>query len=411
MTLPISDKQARSIGLALADASRQQINLWHGAVRSGKTIGSLFAFLMRVAEAPPSGEIVIIGRTRDTVFRNLVAPLQDRALFGDLVEHVQGNRGAPTVTILGRRVHVIGASDVRAEAIIRGMTINTSYVDEATLLAGDFFSMLMSRHSVPGAWCGATTNPDGPRHWLKTDYIDRAAEMGHQVFHFELADNRDYLPDGYIEALERQYTGLWYDRFVRGLWSLAEGVIFDQFNPDRHVVSEMPPVRRYLSLGVDYGTTNPTRGVLVGLTEDDRLCVVAEWAPGKGTDADLSRSLRAWMGRHPPPEYVWIDPAAASFRLQLHRDGVRRLGNANNDVLDGIRTVAALFATGRLVIHESCTHLLDEIPGYVWDTKASEKGEDKPVKLDDHAIDALRYAIHSTRALWMPYIREVVTDG
>lgn len=410
-TLPISGKQARSIGLALADASRQQVNVWHGAVRSGKTIGSLFAFLMRVAEAPSSGEIVIIGRTRDTVFRNLIAPLQDRELFGDVVNHVSGNRGAPTVTVLGRRIHVIGASDVRAEATIRGMTINTSYVDEATLLAEDFMSMLMSRHSVPGAWCGLTTNPDGPRHWLKTRYIDRADEMGHQVFHFTLEDNRAYLPDGYIESIEQQHTGLWYDRFIRGRWSLAEGVIFDQYDPDRHVVDVIPPVRRWLSVGIDYGTTNPTRGILVGITDDNRLIAAAEWAPDGGTDTDLSRSLREWMDHQPPPEYVFIDPAAASFKLQLHRDGIRRVGNANNDVLDGIRTLAGLFTTDQLIIHDSCTELLGELPGYVWDTKAAEQGNDKPVKLDDHAVDALRYAVHSVRALWMRYLTNPLEVG
>lgn len=401
MVLPISDKQADSIGRARADASRSQINLWHGSVRSGKTIGSLFAFLMRVAEAPDSGEIVIIGRTRDTVFRNLVAPMQDVSLFGPMVEQVVGNRGAPTITILGRRVHVIGASDVRAEAIIRGMTINTSYVDEATLVAEDFFSMLMSRHSVPGAWCGLTTNPDGPRHYLKTKFIDRAEEMGHRVFHFCLEDNEAYLPDGYIDALKRQYTGLWYDRFIDGRWSLAEGVIFDQFDPARHVVDTVPPVRRVIALGIDYGTTNPTAGVLAGLTDDGRLCLMAEWAPPAGTDTDLSARLREWMGHQPAPEYVWVDPAAASFKLQLHRDGVRRVGNADNHVVDGIRTMAGLFATDQLIIHESCTNLLDEIPGYVWDGKAADKGADKPIKLDDHFTDAARYAVHTTRALWM----------
>ena len=407
MTLPISDKQARSIGLATADASRQQINLWHGAVRSGKTIGSLFAFLMRIAEAPPSGEIVVIGRTRDTVYRNLIAPLQDRAMFGDAAEHVVGNRGAPTVTILGRQVHVIGASDVRAEAIIRGMTINTSYVDEATLLAEEFASMLMSRHSVPGAWCGMTTNPDGPRHWLKTGYIDRAAEMGHRVFHFALEDNRAFLPEGYIESLERQYTGLWYDRFVRGLWSLAEGVIYDQFDPAKHVVTDLPAMVATFGVGIDYGTTNATAGLMIALGEDHRLYLTREWAPGRRTDAALSGSLQQWLGDH-DYRHLFVDPAAASFKLQLNADGLAGVYNAHNDVLPGIRTVASLFATGQLLIHDSCTHLLEELPGYVWDTKAAEKGQDKPIKLDDHFCDAMRYAVASSRWLWEPYLRTEV---
>lgn len=383
--------------------------MWHGAVRSGKTVGSLFAFLMRVAEAPTQGEIVIIGRTRDTVFRNLIGPLLNESMFGGFTEHIVCNRGAPTATILGRTVHVIGASDVRAEAIIRGMTINTSYVDELTLVAEDFMSQLMARHSVDGAWLGATTNPDAPGHYVKAQYIDRAAEMGHRIFHFTLDDNRKYLKPGYIDGLEKQHTGIWRDRFIRGLWTMADGMVFDAFDTDRHVVDELPTIVRTLSVGMDYGTTNPTSGIMLGIGDDHRLYAIAEWAPPQGVDAALSKSLQAWLAPLPQPEYLFVDPAAASFKLQLRTDGLSRIYNADNDVLAGIRTVSSLLATGQLLIHSSCTNLLREIPGYVWDKKASEKGEDKPVKLNDHHVDALRYAVASARRFWEPELRQEVT--
>ncbi len=414
--LAVSAKQLRSIAYADADASKGRVNIWHGAVRSGKTIGSLVAFLAGVADAPEQGEIVVIGRTRDTIYRNLIGPLQNVSMYGSMTEHIRYNRGAPTAEIFGRTVHVIGASDVRSEAVIRGMTICLAYLDETTLVAEEFFNQLVARMSVPNSRIFTTTNPDGPRHWLKTNYIDRAEERGHRVFHFELEDNRAYLPEGYIEGLEAQYTGLWRDRFVKGLWTLAEGAIYECFDEKRHVVDALPAMQYVLSMGIDYGTTNPTRGHVIGLGVDNRLYVIAEWAPGKGTTADRESSLRAFLNGLPEkPRYLYVDPAAAEFKVQLQRsgygstEGLPGYANGNNKVVSGIGVINALLSTDQLLIHSSCTELIAEFPGYVWDVKKTEKGEDAPVKLNDHCLDDLRYGVVTPRALWQSAINLEVT--
>lgn len=397
--LSISRKQAHSIATANADASRSQLNLWHGAVRSGKTIGSLVKFEMKLADAPSTGENVLISRTRDTAYRNVLAPMMDPGLFGDLASAVHYNRGAPTANILGETVHVIGASDVRAESVIRGMTIKRSYCDEMTLMAEDFVSMLMSRHSVDGAWMGGTTNPDGPRHFLKRDYIDRADEMGHRIFHFSLEDNRAHLPEGYIEALDRQYTGMWNDRFIKGLWTMADGVIYDMFDPTLHVVDRLPDMQQLLAIGIDDGVNHPAAGILLGLGIDNRLYAMAEYAPPPGTPADRARLLRRFINEHGTPDYLFVDPSAAALKMQLNREGFVNVANAPNSHKH-IGTVASLFATQQLLIHSSCTNLLNEIPGYVWDSKAAERGEDTPVKENDDFCDAFRYAVSGSQFMW-----------
>lgn len=410
LTLPgFTEKQWRSIGQANARADHQQINLWHGAVRSGKTIGSLVRFLMAIAAAPTTGEIVLIGRTRDTIYRNIIAPMMDTKIFGMYVGHIQYNRGAPTATILGRTVHVIGASDARAENVIRGLTVSVAYVDEVSLVAEEFFNQLMARMSVEGAWLGCTTNPGGPKHWLKVNWIDRAAERGHKIFHFTLEDNRAYLPAGLIEAYKQQYTGLWAKRMIEGLWSIAEGAIYDMFNPELHVVSDLPRIDRLIACGIDYGVTNATRGILIGLGVDRNLYATAEWAPSPGTEAERSASLTQFYADHGHPEYTFIDPAAAGFRQQCVRDGFDNIYKASNKVLDGIGVVSSLMSAGRYFIHESCTELITEKPGYVWDPKLVEKGEDAPIKIDDHALDAERYGLYTSRAVWQDFIdlREV----
>ncbi|MFD5231008.1 PBSX family phage terminase large subunit [Streptomyces qaidamensis] len=408
--LPLSRKQLRSIGQATA-----RINLWHGSVRSGKTIASLLAFVIAVATAGPSGLIIVVGRSLQTIERNVLEPLQDRALFGPLARHIVHTRGATTATILGRTVHLIGAADARAEGRLRGLTAQLAYVDEATLLPEAFWTQLLARLSVPGARLYATTNPDSPRHWLKVGYLDRIAELDMRAWHFRLADNPS-LSAEYVASLAAEYTGLWRRRMIDGAWVVAEGAIYSEWDEDRHAVDELPPMRRHW-LGVDYGTTNPFSAVLLGLGVDDRLYAVAEWrfdsraAHRSMTDAQYSAAVRAWLAdMDVAPEWTFIDPSAKSFSTQLWQDGHPGVARADNTVADGIRSVAALLAAGRLYVHRSCDGLLGELPGYSWDPKATERGEDAPLKINDHSCDALRYAIHSTSHEWRHLLTARPTD-
>ncbi|WP_405018163.1 terminase family protein [Kitasatospora sp. NBC_00070] len=400
-TLPLSRKQLRSVAQASA-----RINIWHGAVRSGKTIASLLAFLLAVAEAPPSGLIVIIGRSLQTIERNVVEPLTDTSLFGPVAAQVRHTRGATTATVLGRTVHLIGAADSRAEGRLRGLTAYLAYVDEATLLPEAMWTQLLARLSVPGARLLATTNPDSPAHWLRVGYLDRAAELDLRAWHFKLADNPS-LTAAYVTSLAAEFVGLWRRRMIDGAWVIAEGAVFDMYDEQQHVVDTLPTITRHW-VGLDYGTTNPFAALLLGLGDDGRLYVVAEWrhdsrkARRQMTDAQYSAALRGWLTGLgiPDPEWTFLDPSAASFLAQLWEDGHPGVTRAKNDVLDGIRSTSTALAAGLLRIHRSCTGLLAELPDYVWDAAAAAAGVDQPLKRNDHSVDALRYVVHSTAAEW-----------
>lgn len=408
--LPLSRKQIRSI----VEAQRTpQIAVWDGAVSSGKTVASLLALLIALVAAPDHGLIVIVGKTLQTIERNIVGPLQSVHLFGPLARHTVHTTGSTTAVILGRTVHLIGANDVRAEGRIRGATVCLAYVDEATLLPQSFWMMLLSRLRVPGAKLFATTNPDGPGHWLRKDFLLRGLDVGLVGWQFRLDDNPS-LTEEYKARLRAQYVGLWFRRFILGEWCLAEGAVFDMFDPDRHRVEILPPMQRWIALGIDYGDTSPTAALLVGV-HDRVLYAAAEWrydarqAHRKITVHEVSERIRGWLdkptGAGPVrPEWVIVDPAAGALVTQLHRDGLTPT-LADNAVLDGIRSLASLLATNRLRIHRSCTGLLDEIGGYSWDPAAAEKGHDEPIKVDDHSLDALRYGVHTTEALWRPHLQ------
>lgn len=416
----LSPQGRRSVALSAARG-----NLWEGAVRSSKTISSLFALADFVAHDAPLGVGLVSGRTKDTVRENVIEPMQ--AIFGrDLVHYVHGTG---ELILFGQRARVVGANDESSETRIRGATFAWAYFDELTVLPASFFRMALSRLSLAGARWYATTNPAGRRHWLKVDFIDRAglhldrdgiikrskSGLDLNVYSFKLADN-PYLPDAYVQQLSLEYTGLWHRRFILGDWVNAEGAIYDQFDPDGDIVAKRYPTAGFgrFWIAVDYGTVNAFDALLLGEGQDGKLWVVSEYrwdgqarerqkAPSEYS-SDMADWLRATASKlkigRIDYDRLWVDPSAQGFIAQLRLDDWPRVRNANNAVADGIRDVSTLMANDGLRIHASCADLIDEIPGYVWDMKAAERGEDQPIKKDDHGCDALRYGVRGTRRVW-----------
>lgn len=405
-----------------------RVNIWEGSIRSSKTIASLYRWLMYVAEAPRGGELVVVARTRETAYRNVFAPLMDSSLFGDVSARVSYTARADTAVIMGRTVWVIGASDAKSEKVLRGLTCAGAYVDEITVIPEQFFTQLLGRMSVRGARLFGTTNPDNPAHWLKAKYLDRLDKLPDwRSFHFTLKDNPSLTPE-YIESISREFTGLWYRRFILGEWVAAEGAIYDMWDPDKHIVpwESLPQMRRILGVGVDFGTTNATAGLLLGVSDrhdqygqrtGSELWLIDEYrydpatSQQRKTNEQLSTELRAWINqRHLPydthlrPEWVFVDPAAASFLVQLQADGVANVTHADNTVAYGIGTVASLLSSGRLHTTTRTPGFNTEAPGYSWDPAFTLKGEDKPLKVADHSLDAGRYVITTTESVWRPLL-------
>jgi PBSX family phage terminase large subunit len=408
--LPLSRKQIISI---VESQQTPQLALWTGAVAAGKTVASLVAFLIALADPPKSGLVVMVGRTLQTIERNLLDPLMDERLFGDLAGLVYHTAGSNTAVILGKTVHLIGASDIRAEGRIRGATIGLAYIDEATLLPETFWIMMMSRLRVPGARLFATTNPSNPAHWLRRDFLLRATDVGMLHWHFTLDDN-PYLEASFVERLKKQHTGLYFKRFILGEWIAAEGVVYDMWDPDVHVLDVLPPIVSWLGVGIDHGTKAPFSAILLGLGADQCLYLVDEWRWDSRqqhrqlTDLEYSQRLRDWLLtvrlpasdlRGVRPQFVIIDPSAASFRTQLYQDGMSPV-LADNAVIPGIMLMSSLLGAGKLRVSRRCKGFIDEISGYSWDDRAAALGEDKPVKADDHSLDAARYVCLTTRQLW-----------
>lgn len=435
----LTGKHARAVRLAT-----HRLNIWEGAVRSGKTVGTFVAWICFVRVAPP-GDLVMVGKTERTLIRNVVRPLQ--RILGK--RRCRLNRGEGELHMLGRTIYLIGANDERAAEKIRGMTLAGGYGDELTIWPESFWEMLLSRFSVDGAQFFGTTNPDNPNHWL-AEMLDRAVVWLHHDgtvehradeadrvdldlarFSFVIEDNPT-LPEQFIRSLKATYSGVFYKRFILGQWVLADGVIWDSWDEDRHVsrcegVTWLPGWQ----VGIDDGTAGTFAAHLAARSTDGRLVVARElrWNAKERqrqlTDAQKSQLLREWLtgcqagtwtddGRPLPaldgaasPIAIHVDPSATSLIRQLELDGWRgSVTKARNDVRDGLQYVASLMALDRLVVHPSNTGLRKEIPGYVWDPKAAERGEDKPVKVNDHHCDALRYLVMGSADWWWHWLEQ-----
>lgn len=410
----LSPAQERSIAHSTA-----RLNIWDGSVRSGKTIASLIRWLIFCANPPRGGHLTVISKTYDTAWRNVFGPLMDPAITGEAARLIKYNRGAPTARILGRPIEVIPAHDAKSEGRLRGGTFAGTYVDEATLLPEAFFTQLLARLSVPGAQLFATTNPDNPNHWLRKQYLLRIGELDLRHFRFTLDDN-PFLDPAYVAALKAEYTGLWYRRFILGEWCMAEGAIYDMWDPDVHVVDTLPAIARWVGLGIDYGHTHPFAALLLGLGTNRRLYLAREFRWDRKlmrrslSQREHADKLIEWLDGV-RPQWTVIDPSAASFVTEMHQRGYAPV-LADNSVLDGIRTFGSVLAFDRdektgqitrmpqLQVHRSCKGLIDEIPGYSWDDEAAEKGKDEPVKAGDDSCDAGRYVVHTTQPTWRNHL-------
>jgi PBSX family phage terminase large subunit len=369
--------------------SDARVNLAHGAVRSAKTVGANVRWLRAVLEAPEGVNLLMTGRTLGALERNVLQPIGRMVGPGNF----DYKRSLKLATIYGRPIMCEGANDEAAYTKIAGLTLHSAYVDEGSLTPESFFNMLISRLSEEGAQLLLTTNPGNPGHYLKKKWLDREADLDLRSWHFTLEDN-PWLDPRYVVELKRQFgpaTSLFYQRYINGQWVQAEGAIFRDFDRALHVVPRPPdgPMKA-LVIGIDYGQTHPTAFLKLGLWESCWY-VLSEYRESDRTNARLSQDLQGFLGGK-FPSAILIDPSAKALINQLRNDGLQRVKGADNSVLDSIARISSALATGTLkIVGPACPRLIEELEGYRWDPKATERGEDAPIKSEDDLIDALRY--------------------
>ncbi len=413
MDLPLSPKQIEFIINSTA-----RWNLAHGSVRSGKTVGTLFRFMQAVDQCPDS-KIVIAGHTFDTAYRNIVRLLMEApelSIFRPFC-----NWSGKKLYFKDKVITVLGAKDEGAVGNFQGDTYSLVYCDEMTLYPQSIIEMINSRLSKSWSMGFAAMNPQHPTHILKS-WIDRATQ-GDKTFyalHFVVDDN-PFLPEAYKKNLRETTSGIFYKRNYLGIWCLAEGAIFDFFDRKVHVVRKPPRAAEYWIAGIDYGTINNFACILVGVSsgryDQTGVCRWVEkeyvWDSKKmgrqKTNAEYAEDVLSFLEPY-GVKNIYIDPSAAAFKLELRKRAFHPI-DADNDVKNGIEFMTSQMQQGNLFVCSECTNTVREIESYVWDSKASEKGEDEPLKKDDHCLDAMRYAVYTHKVpKYQPYKQDAAND-
>ena len=392
----------------------RRINLLTGSVRSGKTYVSLLKWALFVGSMPENCEFLMTGKTITSLKRNCLGLLQD--LVGDNFKYSLSQKSG---TLFGRRIWLEGANDDRAESKIRGMTLAGAYVDELTQIPEDFYRMLLSRLSMKGAKLYATTNPDTPTHWVKLDIIDNE-EIDKKIWHFTFDDNEILRKENqeYFDNLKAEYQSMgevYYQRFILGLWVLAEGLIYKQFanNPEMFIKDEAVdeygnPIRfMIISIGIDYGATEgETEFKATGITQYFKEVWTIDELKMSGlhTPEDMYKQFiefyKRVVAKYGKVTHCFADYGALG---QVLTYGMNRYLQQNNIPLkiddcikgvinDRIFLDQMLFAQHRRFILKDCKYLIEAYKLAVWDDKhENQRLDDGTTPIDD--LDASEYSI------------------
>jgi PBSX family phage terminase large subunit len=372
-----------------------------GSVRAGKTFPMSMSFIEFAFHYFDKQSFILSGKTVGSFRRNVLFWL--KPILSKRGYKVQDKR-QENILILSKNgkentFYIFGGRDESSQDLVQGLTAAGAYFDEVALMPESFVNQAIARCSLENAKLFFNCNPGGPSHWFKLRYLDLAKEKQLLHLHFLMPDNPSLSPKT-LDRYQRMWpvNSVFYKRYILGLWVMAEGAIFDSFSPEQNVYSgNLTPVQLHYGthyITVDVGTQNATVFLHV-LDDGERLWVLKEYYhSGRDSGHQKTNSMYAddfvAFCQGIPVHQVIIDPSAASFKAELKLKGFR-LKDAKNDVLEGIKHTSSMFGLKLIMIHDGCKNLIREVQGYVWDPKPTEKGNEKPLKVNDHGPDALRY--------------------
>lgn len=373
----------------------------------------LHAFCMKY----PGATCMMLRKTRESTTNSIVAFMKGSVIGSGLNKYVWHRQSDGLFEYANGSVLMYGGMrDEEQRERIRsiGSTggLDMVWMEEASqFVEGDFNEVLARMRGNVAGWGQIilTTNPDAPHHWI----YQRLMLGGEAKVYKSTASDNPVNPERYLRILA-SLTGIQKKRLVDGLWVLAEGAVYDEFDPTIHVIDKLPDLSLMKEFfgAVDWGFTNPGTIQVWAKDFDGRLYLIHEVYKSKETVetfwVEKAKELQAKYNI----EHFTCDPASPAYISAFRQNDLNAVA-ADNDIRSGIDEVKNYLAVQddgkpRLQIYRGCleeidvlleetkrpTGVLDEFPLYVWPTsKASQPIKEVPVKKNDHALDTLRYAV------------------
>lgn len=404
MYTKLSLKQLKSmLWWSQPDTKNYDAIVCDGSVRSGKTMSMTVGFVLWSMKNFNNENFAFCGKTIDSLKRNVITPMQ-KWLEGVVKIKVNLSRNFLDISLCGHknRYYFFGGKDESSYQLIQGITLAGVLLDEVALMPKSFVEQALARCSVTGSKLWFNCNPDSSEHWFFKEWVDENSPKIQQKnclhLHFTMDDNFS-LSDEVKQRYERMYSGVFYDRYIRGLWVLAEGIVYPMFDKSHHIIKNYTPSNQvFYYISCDYGTLNPCSMGLWALENNRAVRLKEYYYNGRGenaqkTDEEYYSELEKLADGY-QIQHIIVDPSAASFITTIKRHGKFRVRKADNKVIDGIRNTMTLLENDRIFICECCKDIIREFSLYRWDDKKSRE-KDTVIKENDHAMDDMRYFVNT----------------
>lgn len=364
-----------------------------GAVRSGKTFCMSLSFVLWMFYRFKDKDFAICGKTIQSARRNIITPMMStlKELGFEVEDKLSKNMLIITFQNRVNRIYIFGGKDESSASLIQGMTLAGVLFDEVALMPRSFVEQALARCSVENSKYWFNCNPEYPAHWFYRTWIKNAKRKNALYLHFTMRDNPS-LSDRTIKRYEGIYSGSFYERFILGKWVAVTGAIYPFMKDSSFVDVPEAPFESF-DVSIDYGTVNPASFGLWGLKDGVWYRIEESYFDSRRegyqrTDEEHYAALKKLIGSR-KVEKVTVDPSAASFIATIRRHGEYSVTPAKNDVINGIRQTSSALKEGRIKICNTCADSIREFSLYRWD----EKGQDMPIKENDHAMDDIRYFV------------------
>lgn len=380
-----------------------RINIFQGAVSSGKTYISLIIWALWVCSQPETTGFLMVGATLDTLESNCLMVLVD--IFGE--HNIKYSIAIRKANIFGKEIILRGANDERAERKVRGVTLKGAYLDEITLMPESFFNMVITRLRRPNAKLFGTTNPDRTNHWLKVNFLDKSEEKNIKNYFYAIDDNT-FLDADYVEDMKNMFTGVFFERFILGLWVNAEGLIYKLF-ADKHkqfkISKEMALSYNYeyINIGLDFGGNKSNNAIVcTGITKGYKKLVLLKSHRFKGsiTPSDLEKEvckfIKSIQDEYKTTDFLYCDSAETMLingvRQSLQSNKINVANASKKPIIDRIRFMQKIINNNMLELVENETDTIEEaLTCALWNDKSlkDERLDDNTTPIDD--LDACEY--------------------